>query len=182
VLTNICLITSAQANLQASQRVCRQHPRCRSVELRGLEPLTSSMPWPGVRKGQAAGDDGVRGRVGAATSIQPRSPSVCPSPFERRPRRPGADMLSLGRHPEGLLRLSLGQGLQRSSPLTTGVIAGVGRFGPRLSDPYEKREVHGVVASPAGVRPTWVPRLGATDLGCSVGCSDPQLGKNPRQQ
>jgi hypothetical protein len=66
------------------------------VELRGLEPLTSSMPLPGVRKGQAAGDDGVRGRVGAATSIQPRSPSVCPSPFERRPRRPGADMLSLG--------------------------------------------------------------------------------------
>jgi hypothetical protein len=91
VLTNICLITSAQANLQASQRVCRQHPRCRSVELRvsrfrtyvelrGLEPLTSSMPWPGVRKGQAAGDDGVRGRVGAATFIQPGAPQFAPHP------------------------------------------------------------------------------------------------------
>jgi hypothetical protein len=44
VLTNICLITSAQANLQASQRVCRQHPRCRSVEL--VHHYSNLLPGP----------------------------------------------------------------------------------------------------------------------------------------
>ena len=40
------------------------------VELRGLEPLTSSMPWwPGRRKRRAASVDGVPGRAGGATSI-----------------------------------------------------------------------------------------------------------------
>ena len=83
---------------------------------------------------RAASVDRVHGRVGAATSIQPGSPSVCPSPLERQPRRPGANTFSLVRHPEGILGFALGQGLHRSSPLTTGVTAGVGRSGARLSD------------------------------------------------
>ena len=49
------------------------------VELRGLEPLASSMPrWPGRRKRGAASVDGVPGRARGATSTQPGSPSVCP--------------------------------------------------------------------------------------------------------
>jgi hypothetical protein len=54
------------------------------VELRGLEPLTSSMPWwPGRRMLRAASVDDVQGRAGAAISVQPGSPSVCPSRLER---------------------------------------------------------------------------------------------------
>jgi hypothetical protein len=54
------------------------------VELRGLEPLTSSMPWwAGNRKRRAASVDGVWRRAGAATSVQPGSPSVCPPCLER---------------------------------------------------------------------------------------------------
>ena len=53
------------------------------MELRGPEPLTSSMPWwPGRRKGRAAGV-GVLGRAGGTNSVQPGSPSVC-SRFEWR--------------------------------------------------------------------------------------------------
>jgi hypothetical protein len=50
------------------------------VELRGLEPLTSSMPWwPRQRRRRAASVVGVHRRAGAATSVRPGSPSVCPS-------------------------------------------------------------------------------------------------------
>jgi hypothetical protein len=87
------------------------------VELRGLEPLTSSMPWwPGVRRGRAASVDGVRGGAGAATSIRPGSPSVCPSPLERRPRRFGANISAWEDSPRASLGLSLGEALHRSSP------------------------------------------------------------------
>jgi hypothetical protein len=81
------------------------------VELRGLEPLTSSMPWwPGTRMRETASMDGVRGRAVGVTSVQLGSPSVCPprpkrdrsdrsrhwprhaqvTPDRRRPRRPQA--------------------------------------------------------------------------------------------
>ena len=60
--------------------------------------------WLGVREGQAAGDDGVPGRVGAATSIQPEALSL-PLTLRTATEATGADMLSLGRPPEGLLRL-----------------------------------------------------------------------------
>ena len=53
------------------------------VELRGLEPLTSSMPWWLRRsKRRAASVDVVPGRAGGATSIQPGSPSICPPRLE----------------------------------------------------------------------------------------------------
>ena len=59
-----------------------------AVELRGFEPLTSSMPWwPVKRRRRSVSVDRVLRRVGAATSGQPRSPSVCPPSFEPRPSR-----------------------------------------------------------------------------------------------
>jgi hypothetical protein len=55
-----------------------------AVELRGLEPLTSSMPWwPGKRRRRAGSVDRVQGRAGAVTPIQPGSPSVCPPSLKR---------------------------------------------------------------------------------------------------
>src|SRR5215217_6893805 len=58
------------------------------VELRGLEPLTSSMPWwPEMHRRRAASLDEVHGRAGATTCIQPRSPSVCPPWLEPQPRQ-----------------------------------------------------------------------------------------------
>jgi hypothetical protein len=50
----------------------------------------------------------------------------------RTREQPAANMLSLGRHPEGILRALARQGLHRSSPLTTGVIAGVGPVGGQV--------------------------------------------------
>jgi hypothetical protein len=71
------------------------------VELRGLEPLTSSMPWWLRRsKRRAASVDVVPGRAGGATSIQPGSPSVCPPRLEppavREPGPCGAEPIDLG--------------------------------------------------------------------------------------
>ena len=55
-----------------------------AVELRGLEPLTSSMPWwPGKRRRRAGSVDRVQGRAGAVTPIQPGGPSVCPPSLKR---------------------------------------------------------------------------------------------------
>jgi hypothetical protein len=55
------------------------------VELRGLEPLTSSMPWwPDRRTRRAASVYEGHTRVGAATVVQLRSPPVCPPRFEWR--------------------------------------------------------------------------------------------------
>src|SRR5215218_3721069 len=69
------------------------------VELRGLEPLTSSMPWwPEMHRRRAASLDEVHGRAGATTCIQPGSPSVCP-PWRTATEAIGAAILSLGRHP-----------------------------------------------------------------------------------
>ena len=52
------------------------------MELRGLEPLTSSMPWWPEKRGRwAASVVGMRGRAGPAALRQPWSPSVCPTPL-----------------------------------------------------------------------------------------------------
>jgi hypothetical protein len=49
------------------------------VELRGLEPLTSSMPWwPDRRTRRAASVHEGHPRAGAATFVQLRGPPVCP--------------------------------------------------------------------------------------------------------
>jgi hypothetical protein len=72
-----------------------------AVELRGLEPLTSSMPWWLRRsKRRAARVDVVPGRAGDATSIQTGSPSVCPARLEppavREPGPCRAEPIDLG--------------------------------------------------------------------------------------
>ena len=57
-----------------------------------------------------------------------RGPSVWLLTLRTATEATGADILSLGRHPKGLLRLPLGQGLHRGSPLTAGVITGDGQY------------------------------------------------------
>jgi hypothetical protein len=100
----------------------------RGVELGDSSGTDIFVPWwLGVREGQAAGDDEVPGRVGAAASIQPQRPSVWLLTLERRPRRP-APTCSAWETSQGPPKAPLGQGLRRGSPLTTGVITGDGQY------------------------------------------------------
>jgi hypothetical protein len=84
--------------------------------------------------------------------FSPGVPQFAPHP-SNGDRGDGADMLSLGKTSEGLLRLSLGRRLHRSCPLTTGVIAGVGRSGAGLSDALRVASRKSMLYPPAWLGP-----------------------------
>jgi hypothetical protein len=111
--------------------------------------------------------------------FSPGAPQFAPHPSNGDRGDIGANTLSLGRHPEGLLRLSLGQGLHHSSPLVTGVTAGVGRSGPRLSDALRvaSRTFTGGPACRGCVCRRVAESVNDRCLGCSVGCFGSRLGK-----
>ena len=69
------------------------------MELRGLEPLTSSMPWwAGRRRRRAASVDGVQGRAGAAnTRFGPGAPQFAPHASNGDRRDPVAEDPTAGR-------------------------------------------------------------------------------------
>jgi hypothetical protein len=89
--------------------------------------LTLSMPWsPVKRRRRAASVDGVRGRAGAATSVQPGRPSVCTSHLDLRPRGPEAPFSAGEPHHRLPRERSTWEGSARGGPPTSATVVACG--------------------------------------------------------